>query len=401
MKRILPLNIIALCSILIFSCTKQGVVSPEKGNPPKEEETNLPSIPDGPVIPAFTGKIEIKVTFNENPTSASTSFPKLKYNKGKAILMEFDDAALTVVKAYEKLSNTFYTDGAGNKKNYSLGLAVNGKNQYSDKEIGFYTNYAATYAQRLPLIAKGMDIMNHSFYHEEKGNFNNGEDREKNIKDLDAMILRNQGYKMNTLIVPTNLVGFHTVSAEFGYIGGASQGTFDKFEQIGKYTPKLKLSDIKPFDYLAIRRGFSDDWSDEGSHWELSNTLFADNSFDFFEIGTHGLKDEDAIKNFNEWIDDISLKAKDNLIFCSLREFLEYTYIKDHVTKTQAINGNTLTITLDYSTVANKNISWYDLSLLVNSDKAISDVSINGTDFTLSFNKDTKLINISRRKIKW
>src|SRR5688500_331466 len=109
MKRILPLNLIALCSILIFSCTKQGVVSPEKGNPPKEEEeTNLPSIPDGPVIPAFTGKIEIKVTFNENPTSASTSFPKLKYNKGKAILMEFDDAALTVVKAYEKLSNTFY-----------------------------------------------------------------------------------------------------------------------------------------------------------------------------------------------------------------------------------------------------------------------------------------------------
>ncbi|WP_214229408.1 hypothetical protein [Pedobacter sp. B4-66] len=403
MKRI-ALNLIVACSVLIFSCTKQGSVASEKEKPKEEkpkEETNVPSIPDGPVFPAFSGKIEIKVTFNNNPISATTSIPNLKYNKGKAILMEFDDSALTVVTAYEKLSNTYYTDGAGNKKNYNVGLAVNGRNQYHDKEIGFYTGYAATYAQRLPLIVKGMDIMNHSFYHEEKGNFNNGKDRDKNIKDLDALILLNQGYKMNTLIVPTNFVGFQTASADFGYIGGASQGTFDKFEQIGKYTPKAKLSDIKPFDYLAIRRGFSDNWSNDGSQWNLSNDLFADDSFDFFEIGTHGLKDEDAVKNFNDWIDDITLKAKDNMIFCSLREFLEYQYIKDHVTKTQTVDGNTLTITLDYSTVANKNISWYDLSLLVNSDKAISGVSINNTDFALSFNKDTKLINIAKRKIKW
>jgi len=400
MKRIFALNLIILCSVLIFSCTKQGSIKPEKEDPTKEE-TNLPSIPDGPAMPSFTGKIEIKVTFSDKLTSATTSFPILKYNKGKAILMEFDDAALTVVKAYEKLSNTFYTDGAGNKKQYNVGLAVNGKNQYSDKEIGFYTNYAATYAQRLPLILKGMDIMNHSFYHEEKGNFNNGKDREKNIKDLDAMILLNQGYKMNTLIVPTNLSGFHTASAEFGYIGGASQGTFDKFEQIGKFTPKLKLSDIKPFEYLAIRRGFTDDWSNEGAHWELSNSLLADNSFDFFEIGTHGLKDDDAIKNFNEWIDHIALKSKDNLIFCSLREFLEYQYIKDHVTKNQVIDGNTLTITLDYSTVTNKNISWYDLSLLVSSDKAMSSVTVNNTDFSLTYNKDSKLINLTKRRIKW
>jgi hypothetical protein len=399
MKKLLALNLLAACSVLFFSCTKKVQPAPEKD--PTKEETNLPSIPDGAVTPAFNGKIEIKVVFSGSPSSATTSFPKLKYNKGKAILMEFDDAALTVVTAYEKLSNTFYTDGCGNKKNYSLGLAVNGKNQYSNKEIGFYTGYAATYAQRLPLILKGMDIMNHSYYHDEKGNFNNAKDREKNIKDLDAMILLNQGYKMNTLVVPTNLAGFHTTSSEFGYIGGASQGTFDKFEQIGKYTSKLKVSDIKPFDYLAIRRGFTDDWSNDGSHWELSNSLFTDNSFDFFEIGTHGIKDEEAVKNFNQWIDDISLKAKDNLIFCSLREFLEYAYIRDHVTKSEVIDGNTLVITLDYATILNKNISWYDLSLMINSDQAISTVSINNADFALSYNKTDKLININRRKIKW
>ena len=398
MKKKLTLTLIALCSVLIFSCTKKIQQKPVKEETKEKEES---AIPEGPVTPAFTGKLEIKVIFNGDPTSANALIPGLKYNKSKAILMEFDDAALTVVTAYEKLSKTFYTDGCGNNKNYSLGLAVNGKNQYSDKEIGFYTGYAATYAQRLPLILKGMDIMNHSFYHEEKGNFNNGKDREKNIKDLDAMIMEKQGYKINTLIVPTNYTGFQTAAADFGYIGSGSQGTFDKFTQIGKYSPKAKLSDITPFNYLAIRRAFTDDWSGDGAQWELSNDLLSDNSFDFFEIGTHGIKDEEAVRGFNDWIDNIALKSKDDLIFCSLREFLEYAYIKDHVTKTQLVSANTLVITLDYSTVLNKNISWYDLSLIVKSDKSIASVSINNPDFSLAYNKDTKLINVNRRKIKW
>ncbi|ATP58135.1 hypothetical protein CPT03_17520 [Pedobacter ginsengisoli] len=384
--------------MLIFSCTKKI-----QQKLPKEEtkEKEEPAIPEGPVLPPFTGKLEIKVVFNGNPTSADALIPSLKYNKSKAILMEFDDAALTVVTAYEKLSKTFYTDGCGNNKNYSLGLAVNGKNQYNGKEMGLYTGYAATYGQRLPLILKGMDIMNHSYYHEETGNFNNGKDREKNIKDLDALILEKQGYKINTLIVPSNYTGFQTAAADFGYIGGGSQGTFDKFTQIGKYSPKAKLNDIKPFNYLAIRRAFTDDWSSGGAQWELSNDLLSGNSFDFFEIGTHGIKDEEAVRGFNDWIDNIALKSKDNLIFCSLREFLEYAYIKDHVTKTQLVSANTLVITLDYSTVLNKNISWYDLSLIVKSDKSIASVSINNPDFSLAYNKDTKLINVNRRKIKW
>jgi len=399
MGKVSAFGLFAICSILVFSCNNKVPIVSEKA--PVKEEILPPSIPEGAVIPAFNGKIEIKVVFADNPTSASASFPKLKYNKSKAILMEFDDAALTVTNAYQKLSNAFYTDGCGNKKNYSLGLAVNGKNQYNNKEIGLYTDFAATYTQRLPLIQKGMDIMNHSYYHNEDGNFNNGSDRVKNVRDLDEMILLNERYKMNTLVVPSNYVGFHKAASAYGYIGGSSQGTFDDFVQIGKYNPKNKLSDIKPFNYLAIRRAFSDDWSNNGAQWELANSLFTGNTFDFFEIGTHGIKDPKAVQNFNQWIDNIVLKAKDVAIFCSLREFLEYQYIKDHVTKKETIAGKTLTISLDYAKVLNKNISWYDLSLLVNSDKAISSVSINNADFALAFNKISKLININKRKIKW
>nr|WP_068887500.1 hypothetical protein [Pedobacter panaciterrae] len=400
MKKLSALTLFAICLILILSCNNKVTIISEK-NTADTVKVEKPSPPDSALIPDLNGKIEIKVVFTKNPTSATANFSKLKYNKSKAILMEFDDAALTVTNAYQKLSNTFYTDGCGNNKNYSLGLAVNGRNQYNNQEIGLYNGFAATYAERLPLIQKGMDIMNHSYYHNEDGNFNNGKDRLKNVRELDEMILLKERYKMNTLIVPSDYAGFHKAASAYGYIGGASQGTFDDFVQIGKYNPKNKLSDVKSFNYLAIRRAFSDDWSNNGAQWELVNSLFADNTFDFFEIGTHGIKDPKAVQNFNQWIDNIVSKSKDKMIFCSLREFLEYSYVKDHVTKKEKIDGNTLTIALDYSTVLNKNISWYDLSLLVNSDKTISSVSINNKDFSLSYNKAGNLINISKRKIKW
>jgi hypothetical protein len=403
MKDLFLPKLLILCCILILGCgSNQKIDQPEKEEPAVEKPATSPDTSGDDVAkPPLNGKLEIKITFDKTPSFATSTFPKLKYNKSMAILMEFDDAAVSVVTAYNKLSTVFYTDGCGNKKNYNVGLAVNGRNQYHNKEIGLDGGLAATYEQRRPLILKGMDIMNHSYYHESTGNYNYGTDRAKNVKNLDQMILQMENYKMNTLIVPTNAEGFHVAASEFGYIGGSSQGTFDNFLQMGKFAPGSKINEIPSFNYLVIRRGFSDDWSNNGSQWKLSKALLVDKSFDFFEIGTHGILGAAGVRNFNDWIDDIVSKAEDRLIFCSLREFLEYAYLKDHVTKKEKITGNTLVVTLDYSTVLNKNISWYDLSLLANSDGLIASVTVSDPDFVLSYNKATNLINVTKRKVKW
>ena len=345
--------------------------------------------------------VNVTAQLNAAAAGASASFCKFKYNKRKQIIMEFDDAAMSVTTAFDKLEQTFYTNGCGTNINYALGLAVNGRNQFNNAEFGFYDGYAATYAQRAPMIKKGVDIMNHSFYHEEAGNFNYGADRERNVRELDEMILLKEKYKMNTLVVPTSWPGFMSEAAAQGYIGGSSQNTFDNFPQRPLYNARGKVEDIPVFTYQAIFRDFTDIWNNTGVQWNLINALFADDTFNYFEIGTHGIAKDGQPENFNTWIDAIHSLANDGVIFSSLREFLEYIHVHQHVIKTETIVGNTVKITLDYSAVPNQFIRWFDVSMLLNSNAAIINVTTDDNSFAVSFNPETNLININKQKLVW
>ncbi|KEQ31178.1 hypothetical protein N180_02720 [Pedobacter antarcticus 4BY] len=363
-------------------------------NIPRPIDPGNPGEPGGSVV-------KITVTFAGAPGIANSTIPTFKFNKSKGIALEFDDAAISAVDAFEKLQSTFYNDGCGNQRNYAMGLAVNGRNQFNDAEIGDYPGQNASYVQRMPMILKGLDIMNHSYYHEPEGNFNYGSDRDRNIKELDDMILEKEKYKMNCLVVPTSWAGFHTAAANYGYIGGSSEGVFDTFPPTPEYNPKAKLENIPKAPYVAIKRGFTDNWTMSGSQWELINELFAGNEFNFFEIGTHGINQASQKTNFNAWIDSVVTKAGNSVMFGSLREFLEYTHLRNYVNKTDKISGNQMVVTLDYTNVPNQNLSWHDLSLVISSSAAISSVKIDRSDFALAYNPATKLINITKRKTVW
>ncbi|WP_158797659.1 hypothetical protein [Pedobacter sp. L105] len=344
--------------------------------------------------------MEVNISVQLNTGTATSSIPNFKYNKSKQIIMEFDDAAATSVTAFSKLQQTFYTDGCGNNKNYGLGLAVNGRNQYDNVEMGLSSTWA-TYSQRAAMIPYGLDIMNHSYYHEPDGNFNYGSDVVRNVTELNAMILANEAYQMNCLIVPTAETGFMTAAANLGYIGGGSEGTFDTFTPEGLYNPQGSITNLPASTYQAIRREFSDTWDNTGSQWDLMNNLMASGAiYNFFEIGTHGLYTPDAIANFNSWIDSIVTQSNDTTIFSSLREFLEYNHIRQHVTKTETIVGNVLNIKLDYSSVPNQNIRWFDTSLLL-SEGTISSVTVDDSSFNVSYNPATKLVNVAKQKQVW
>ncbi|WP_214228659.1 hypothetical protein [Pedobacter sp. B4-66] len=355
---------------------------------------------DGPVDPGEGDAIEITVTFAAAPSSVSSAFPKMKFNKNKAILFEFDDDSPSVLTAYEKLKLSYYTDGCGNNKNFSCGLAINAKNNFNNAEWGDNYPGKTTYAERGALVPFGLDLMNHSYYHEPTGNFNNGSDIQKNFRDMDAFVLeKDNHYKMNALVVPTNYAGYQLEAQNFGYLFGASEGTFDGLTPYpAQFNAVGAIANIPKQAYTAIKRTFSDNWTNGGPQWTALTNLFASGSVDYFEIGSHGIGDG---VNFNAWIDSIVSQANDTLLFQSMREFMEYKHLKEYVTKTEAINGNSVKITLDYSTVPNQNISWYDLSLLLTTDKAITNVSINRSDFALSYNATTKLINVKKRKTIW
>ncbi|WP_449435036.1 hypothetical protein [Pedobacter steynii] len=323
----------------------------------------------------------------------------MKYNKSKAILFEFDDDSIGVLTAYDKLKTTYYTDGCGNNKNYSLGLALNAKNNFNNAEWGDNYPNKTTFAEAIALIPYGLDIMNHSYYHEPTGNYSNGTDIQKNFRDMDDFIkLRYNNYKANALVVPTNYTGYQIEAKNYNYLFGSSEGTFDGLTPYpSQFNAVGQINNIPVQNYTAIKRTFSDNWTNAGPQWTSLTSLFS-GSNDYFEIGSHGIGDG---VNFNSWIDSIVSQSSDTLLFQSMREFMEYKHLKEKVTKTEGITGNTMNIKLDYSTVVNPNISWYDLSLLVTSDKTISNVTINNNAYNLSYNPSTKLINVTKRKTIW
>jgi len=206
---------------------------------------------------------------------------------------------------------------------------------------------------------------------------------------------------MNIMVVPTNYPGFMTAAKNAGYIGGTGEGTFDGLTFEPQFAAAGNTSNFPTnLTYQAVKRTFSDNWTNAGGQWSNVAALYTDSSKNFIEIGTHGLEGADQMVNFKSWIDNVVTLSNDTTVFCSLREFLEYLHVKNNVVKTESFTGNTLTITLNYSGILNKFLSWYDLSLFVNTTETITGVSVDN-NFVSSFNASTKLVNINKRKIIW
>ncbi|RYF09314.1 MAG: hypothetical protein EOO42_24045 [Flavobacteriales bacterium] len=102
--------------------------------------------------------------------------------------------------------------------------------------------------------------------------------------------------------------------------------------------------------------------------------------------------------NFRNWIQSIKDRLGDNILFTSLREFLEYQHLRFNVNKTETVVGNELHIRLDYSNVPNQFISWYDLSLNINTSSTIQSIEVDNGLFSNSFNNANKLVNINFRR---
>jgi hypothetical protein len=345
-------------------------------------------------------QLHLNIAVSGSSSGATLELTPFKYGKTRQACFEADDSAVTAITMYNKLKTAYFTDGCGNNKNYAMGLAVNGRNGFDNAEVGALPGTTMTYSERAALIPFGLDIMNHSFYHEPNGNYNNGTNAAKNIADLDAMILEKQKYKMNIVTVPTNYAGYMNAAAAAGYIGGNSQGTFDSFTSVPLYNPKGTLANLPVSNYQAILRGFSDDHSNNGYQWNLVNDMFTE-GYNFFDTGTHGIYDSAAITNFNSWIDRIVQLSGDTLLFTSLREFLEYNHIRNYITKTQNISGNTINAVFDFDTVPNQRIRWYDLSMKVGGGKTITAVGAQEPGWNVTYNPDTGLINAQKQRTDW
>lgn len=355
--------------------------------------------PPPPTPPSPSGNIVIQVTFASAPLGATSAYPNLKYEKHSMVNFEWDDSFRGSLIVRDMFANKFFTDGAGNNKKYTFGVAVNGRNQYDNREIGLNADLGITYAEGLSIVNAGGDIQNHGLYHEPTGNYNNGSDSVKNLVELDALYFAKTGYKMSALVVPTNYTGYMTAAAAAGYATGSSTGTFDGFTRHPLYTVVGSMNDIPAgSDYIALGRGFTDTWDTQFNEYKgyidqlLQGVSPTVNKF--FRVGSHNLTAQIAFTNL---IDYLEVYANDKIWVTTMREFAEYRKAKALTVKTESLVGNVLTITLNQDAFPAQ-MRWRDLSLKVTSNTNITNVVVTGADSS-SFNATAKLINIFKQDL--
>ena len=349
--------------------------------------------------------IIVTIKFSSPPSFAASSYPNLKYEKNSMINFEWDDASIGSMSALAIMSAKSFTDGAGNNKPYTLAVAVNGRAQYDNRIVGEHPVLGVVYNDMRQIINSGGDIENHAQYHDlELSSANFPLDKTigaaANLKLLDDQLYAALGYKMNAMVVPTNYPGYMEAARNMGYAVGSSTGTFDGITNYPQWTPTGSLNIIPAGDnYLALGRAFTDTWDTALPEFKS----FVDNILNgtsptanrFFRIGSHNLNAQGA---FIDLINYISAQANDRIWLTTMREFAEYRSTKHRTIKTEVLQGNTLTITLDQSAISDR-VRWRDLSLKINSDATIESVTVNGA--TASYNTATKLINVFKQKLSF
>lgn len=354
-------------------------------------------------------EVNIKVKLNGSALGSSAIIPELKYNKSKGwFCFEFDDGSVSAKHTLAKMQNSTYTDGCGNNKPYTAGIALNARFGFDNAEIGLQTDEARgsiNYSDQLNFINQGWDLMNHSYYHEINSSqtgvpvWGYGNDPQRNINELDALILSKHNYKMNAMVVPTDYAGFMNAAKAIGYIGGCSQGTFDDNPIIDQYQWPQRISQLANLSYQAIKREFAiQGWgSTDTAPWLRIDDMVSSGDKGLIDVGTHTMSNDEE-NNFRNWLQSIKDRLGDSILFTSLREFLEYQHLRFNVVKTETIFGNELHIKLDYTNVPNQSISWHDLSLVVNTSATLNSIEVDNQLFSKSFSNTNKLVNINYRK---
>lgn len=393
------INACIIASILLIntSCKKSNALVIDEKNPEIVEEI---------VDATDTDKIIIQVVFNAAPTKVSAEFTTLKFNKEAVFNMEWDDNSkdcldgLAIFKG-GKASNGIsypgksYTDGCGNKISYRAALAINGYNSTRQMEIGVNNPSAINYNQMKTLIKEGWDIENHSLKHESVANV---ELAKADLAEMNKLLFDRIGYTMNTLVVPSNFNHYMEAASDLGFIAGTTQADQErdgiKMFPTNAWIPTVNLNTL-PSGFVGLNRTFNDNWSNiedvKGKVVKMMNS-----PFNLFRMGSHNVKD---IAGFADFVDHIEVLSKDKLWVTTMREMLEYRIVKEKTQKSEKLNGNTLTITLDQKDIADM-IRWRDLSLKIVSDASISTVKITGADKS-SYNLNTGLVNVFKEHTKF
>lgn len=358
--------------------------------------------------------IIVKVTFASPPSSATSSFADLKYDKQAVFNLEIDDQPANVMSILAYLQGgtapedgvnyrgKFFSDGCGNKKPYTAAVAMTAHSNYNDGDLTTVP-FLLNPAQLTTLVAAGFMLENHGFYHEKNQYYiTNKFNEARNIQENTKFIFSKTKFIPRVWVTPSANTGYNSYVEAQGYLAATSQGVTDGYpsQPINMWT--THLADISKFNnkFNVFLRDFTDDWANATITNELKSLVTGLKNkssatvHHLYRLGTHSFNSGNWV-GFKSFIDYVETTANNTIWVTSLQELLEYLEVKRAVLKTQTLKGKELTIRLDLSKIPVTNY-FRDMSIKIKSKTSIRSVVIIGAD-SYSYN-NLGLINIFKKK---
>jgi hypothetical protein len=352
----------------------------------------------------------ITITFNQAPVSAKSNFAPAKYNKDAVFQLEFDDRVGQFRDVYAYMNGgpasdgvlypgKNYTDGCGNAVNFRAGLSCNAYSNGTLADVQYSGTYI-TWPEIRNYLSKGWLPMNHGLRHNVTdagwpGYLNNIAFMNQYIRDSTG------GFSCRVWVSPNADEGYLAPAQSLHYLASTSQSARDGYPAFPPYDwYKYTTIESLPTGFTQFTRNYNWDWSPasvSANLYPLIDALVSGNSLTnhkVMRLFSHG--EVWSLDGFKMFTDYLQGKANDRVWICSLQEFAEYEEMKRKVIKSELLENNKLTITLDRSQLP-ETAHFQDLSLLVNAgNEVITDVSVTGAD-GFSYNA-SGLINIFNRK---
>ncbi|HEY0669417.1 MAG TPA: hypothetical protein VGD22_14625 [Sphingobacteriaceae bacterium] len=377
-------TIITSFFVIITSCSKEPQLTITAAQPVSEvsktQETDL---------------ITVEVTFNSQQVDAGSIITPLKYNKTSAVNFEFDDNPASAFTVFQLLKSKTVSDGTGKPVGFTATCAVNSRGNYNNGDL--WENYLGhlTKQQAIEMIGSGWTLANHGLYHSvlnPNDKFGFGKPVSENISENTKYVLDKTGFKMRTLVVPSNDAGYLAPAFDQGILATSSTNSFDGFQSYPLYGDYVDISSL-PLTRVHLRRDFNDRWDATGTNAikaKLTTLFNKSNEKErmLYRLGTH-IPDAET---FSTLSDHILTESKGNCWVTTTQEMMEYLHIKNTVVKKESLTSGKLVITLDMAGV-DKETFFKEVTLKINADAAIKTITVKNAR-SASSAVSTGIVNI-------
>lgn len=355
----------------------------------------------------------IIVSFDQPPTAATTIKAPLKYNKDFALSMQIDDGHESIFTyAYpffmggEIGSQTYpgltYTDGCGNDINFKMSTAqfsFNGDNENGpDTHVPGSGFGQVTWPQMDTLYKNGWGIINHGVNgnaSEETGFMEYSLNRNKSYTRRKLFSTTEGGVLTRLHVNPNGSLPWSAAAFGLGYRAALNQHISESFMgNNGGNVNSSSVNFIQPQNLYRFHnanivvtdytQGLADSSINDDNYWGV--------------IFTHSIDGEYPLASF---ISDFTIiestfgsSGSDNILMTTDEEIINYLLIRDSLNLNSTLVGNTLVITVNGNLP--NDLRYYALSLVINADENISNITVIGADSTnnSAFGSNDALINL-------